>query len=79
VKAVEEQLQKAQQEMQIEREQTKQSRQDLQNENALLHLQLHELKSQQNSRSEGSEFELNEMSEELAKERLSGLNLAAEV
>ena len=67
MKAVEEQLQKAQQEMQIEREQTKRSRQDLQNENALLHLQLHELKSQQNSRSEGSECELNEMREELAK------------
>jgi hypothetical protein len=34
-------------------------------------------KSQQNSGREGSEFELNEMREELAKERLSGLNLAA--
>jgi hypothetical protein len=67
-KTVQEQLQRAQQEMRIEREQTKRSRQDLQNENALLHLQLHELKSQQNSIREGSEFELNEMREELAKE-----------
>ena len=56
VKTVEEQLQKAKQKMQIER-------QDLQNENSLLHLQLHELKSQHDSRSEGVEFELNEMRE----------------
>jgi hypothetical protein len=60
VKTVEEQLQKAKQKMQIER-------QDLQNENSLLHLQLHELKSQHDSRSEGVEFELNEMREELAR------------